>query len=104
MKKTLFTLALTFFTLIIISPVSASDKKTKKASGIAAEDVVRAKELNERLAEIQEMDKSSLSSSERRVLRTEVKAIKSELAEISGGVYLSLGAIIVILLLLILLL
>jgi hypothetical protein len=50
------------------------------------------------------MDKSNLTFTERRELRKEVKAIKEELAQVSGGVYLSIGAIIVILLLLILLL
>lgn len=104
MKNILFTLLLAIFTLAIINPVSASDKKRKKTTELSEESAQRAKELNTRLVEIQEMDKSNLSTAERRALRTEVKEIKTELAEISGGVYLSLGAIIVILLLLILLL
>lgn len=64
----------------------------------------RAKILNDRLIEIKEMDKSNLTAAERRELRSEVKEIKQELAQLSGGVYLSIGAIIVVLLLLILLL
>lgn len=64
----------------------------------------RAKLLNNRLVEIRDIDKSELTALERRELRSEVKEIKKELAELSGGVYLSVGAIVVILLLLILLL
>ena len=56
-----------------------------------------------RLDEIKAMDKSSMSSSEKRELRKEVKGIKKELKATGKGVYLSVGAIIVIVLLLILL-
>ena len=57
-----------------------------------------------RLNEIKEMDKSSLSSSDKKELRKEVKALRTNLKEKSSGVYLSVGAIIIIILLLILLL
>ncbi len=63
-----------------------------------------AEALNARLIEIKEMDKSNLSAAEKKELRQEVRAIKSELKDISGGVYLSIGAILVVVLLLILLL
>jgi hypothetical protein len=53
-----------------------------------------------RLNEINAMDKSAMSFSEKKQLRKEVRAIKS----LNGGVYLSAGAIIIIVLLLILLL
>lgn len=56
-----------------------------------------------RLNEINSMDKSNLSSAEKKQLRKETRAIKHSLKAISGGVYLSVGAIIVIVLLLILL-
>ncbi|MGL2964261.1 hypothetical protein ACSVH2_10625 [Flavobacterium sp. RSB2_4_14] len=57
-----------------------------------------------RLEEIKEMDKSSLSSSEKKELRKEVRVIKKSLKASGNGVYLSIGAIIIIILLLILLL
>lgn len=64
----------------------------------------RAVHLQNRLEEIKGIDKRTLSRSDRKELRREVKEIKKELAAISGGVYLSIGAIILIALLLILLL
>jgi len=82
----------------------ASNNEPVKKTEISSDDADRAKVLNDRLNEINDMDKSALTASERRELRKEVRSIKEELAQISGGVYLSIGAIIVILLLLILLL
>lgn len=60
--------------------------------------------MYDRLAEIKKIDKSEMSRAERKELRKEVRSIKSELKAKSGGVYLSVGAIIIIVLLLILLL
>ena len=64
----------------------------------------RAQQLIQRLEEIKDMNKSTLTGSEKKELRKEVKGIKKEMKAISGGVYLSVGAIIIIILLLILLL
>lgn len=64
----------------------------------------KALQLQHRLEEIKAIDKKELSREERKALRHEVKEIKKELAAISGGVYLSIGAILLIALLLILLL
>lgn len=60
--------------------------------------------LVNRLEEIKGMDRSALSSTERKELRKEVRGIKEEIAISNGGVYLSVGAVIIIVLLLILLL
>jgi hypothetical protein len=67
---------------------------------------VRSQELIKRLEEIKAMDVESMTRSEKRKLRKEVKAIEKEMREIndSGGLYISVGGIIIILLLLILLL
>jgi hypothetical protein len=59
--------------------------------------------LQNRLDEIKTIDKSKLSKEEKKALRGEVKQIKKEMKAISGGVYLSVGAIILIALLIILL-
>jgi hypothetical protein len=63
-----------------------------------------AKTLLLRLNEINTMDKSKLKSADKKNLRKEVKSINHKLREISGGVYLSVGAILLIALLLIILL
>ena len=46
---------------------------------------------------------SKLKSSDKKELRKEARSIKRELKDISGGVYISAGALIVILILLIIL-
>ncbi|NWJ49965.1 MAG: hypothetical protein HXX14_03780 [Bacteroidetes bacterium] len=63
-----------------------------------------AKTLLLRLEVIKNMDKSNLTSVEKKSLRKEVRSIKTQLRESNGGVYLSVGAVIIILLLLIILL
>jgi hypothetical protein len=50
------------------------------------------------------MNKSEMTRLEKKSLRNEVKDIKKEMKVMSGGVYLSVGAIIIVILLLILLL
>lgn len=65
---------------------------------------VRVQQLTQRLEEIRNMDKSELSRMERKNLRKEVREMKKEMKALSGGIYLSVGAIIIVILLLILLL
>ena len=60
--------------------------------------------LIHRLDEIQKMDKSKLTSVEKKTLGNEVKSIHKSLKTMDGGIYISVGAIIIILLLLIILL
>jgi hypothetical protein len=62
------------------------------------------KVLELRLAELNSMDKAKMTSTEKKNLRKEVKSINKSLREIGGGVYLSVGAIILICILLIVLL
>lgn len=68
-----------------------------------------------RVEKISAMDRSALSSSEKKELRKELRTIKSDLKErskkdtndrvaTSGGVFISVGALIVVILLLVLLL
>jgi len=64
----------------------------------------RIKVLEIRVLEIKEMDKSKLKPAEKKMLRKELRSIKTELKETEargGGMYLSVGAIIIIILLLI---
>lgn len=59
--------------------------------------------LLNRLEQIKAMDKSKLTREEKKALRKEVRATKKELKDVSGGVYISAGALILILILLIIL-
>lgn len=103
MRKSLLLLLVAIMSLTY-NPVQASVSEiATPAETAAVEAHVRA--LTSRLNEIKEMDKSELSRSEKKELRKEVKAIKADLKSSgNGGIYLSVGAIIIIVLLLILLL
>ncbi|MGY6558839.1 MAG: hypothetical protein ACXIT9_06110 [Nitritalea sp.] len=99
-------LACTFMVVIGLSawasPAAHTDERTARVS--ASDEVViksRAEEITERVEEIKDMDFSAMSSSERKEVRKELKALKKE-AKKQEGVYLSVGAIIIILLILIL--
>lgn len=66
-------------------------------------DAAKANALYNRLIEIKEMDKTNLTKEEKRDLRKEVRDIQKQLAH-SGVIYISAGALILILILLIILL
>ena len=108
---------MTVFVLLFIVPTQLNAKtKSAPVEVVSTKPVATldASTLVARLETIKAMDISTLSSSERKELRKELRMIKSELkgqsksnASInngSGGVYLSVGAIIIIILLLILIL
>lgn len=71
---------------------------------VAMEESAHADAMIARLEAIREMDKSNLTKSEKKELRQEVRTIKANLKAASGGVYLSVGAIILLAILLVLLL
>lgn len=60
--------------------------------------------LKSRIKEIKAMDKSTLSRTEKKELRQELRGMNSAVAANNNGIYLSIGAIVIIILLLILLL
>jgi len=82
----------------VIAPVLPQTNSTTVPENPAA------RQLLQRLEIIKGMDKSEMTRLEKKNLRKEVREIKKELKAISGGVYLSVGAIIIVILLLILLL
>ena len=77
------------------------DKKTKE---LTTEQRAELNRIISRVDEIKAMDKSKLSREEKKELRKELKEMKKKANSMSGGVYLSVGAIIIIILLLILIL
>ncbi len=102
MKKSLMLMLVAIMSLTF-NPVQASnvDPITPVESAAAA---AHAEALTNRLNEIKEMDKSDLTRADKKELRAEVKAIKADLKSSNNGIYLSVGAIIIILLVLILIL
>jgi len=102
MKNILRTLAFAVTMLISSLSVSAATGDLNKEKVPTALTQQRAQEIETRVNEINEMDKSQLSKQERKALRGELKALKKEAQ--GGGIYLSLGAVIIIVLLLIILL
>ncbi|MFM6953582.1 MAG: hypothetical protein ACKOWL_01190 [Sphingobacteriaceae bacterium] len=101
MKSRLLLFALA---LMLLSSTSYAKPHAKPAT-LSTEQERRVAQIDARVHEIRAMDLSSLSSQERKTLRKEVIQLKKEAGGIaSGGVYLSVAAIIIILLVLILIL
>ena len=101
----------TLYTMLVIASLTllpnqsiAAEKNPTTISNNPKEVSSEVKVLLLRLDEIKAMDKSNLTSSDKKVLRKEVRAIKSTLRSTGNGIYLSVGAIIIIILLLIILL
>lgn len=105
MKKLTFYLMMMVFTLgTFPTTILAAEKAPITVTNTTKEVPAEVKVMLNRLEQIKAMDKSSMKSSEKKALRKEVRAIKSNLAATGNGVYFSVGAIIIIILLLILLL
>ena len=90
--------------VVIILSIASPSIASSSPKPIIDNPQAEASRLQNRLEEIKAMDKSELSATEKKELRREVRSIKKELAATGGGVYLSVGAILLIVLLLILLL
>lgn len=96
-------IALVLLTFMPISLNAVAEFKAPFSASKTAEST-QANALIARLDNIKAIDKSNMSGFEKKQLRKETRSIKKSLKAISGGVYLSTGAIIIIILLLILLL
>jgi hypothetical protein len=108
MKKIVLCLMATCLSLTFV-PLQSIAATAEPSSLVATKPVEpaeseEAKVLLLRLDEIKTTDMTELKASEKKNLRKEVRSIKRELREVSGGVYLSVGAILLIALLLIILL
>jgi hypothetical protein len=97
--KKIVPLLLMAMCLSLVTPLVAA-KVTPVKTEVPKE--VRAQQIEARLIEIRDMDKTNLTKVEKKDLRKEVKSLKKEAR--SRGIYLSIGAVIIIVLLLILLL
>jgi hypothetical protein len=103
-KLNLFLMVMALSLCVFPSTMFANEKNPVKIEATAKEIPAEVQLKLDRLEEIKDMDKSALSRSEKKELRTEVKEIKADLRATGNGVYLSVGAIIIVILLLILLL
>jgi hypothetical protein len=106
MKK--FTVILTVIALLLtfipVPTIAETANDNPVAVSLTPAEKAKADAVLLRLNEIKKLDKSNLSSTERKSLRKEVRSLKKEMKSSSHGVYLSVGAIIIIILLLILIL
>lgn len=99
--------ALTAIMLLTLVPTSTKAEEIPLATPTSTSTPAETAAVNtmiNRLNEIQSMDIKSMNTAQKRELRKEVRAIKSDLKKAGDGVYLSVGAIIIVILLLILLL
>ena len=102
MKKIIYPLLLLVtLTFNLNFAVAAGDKPKTE---LTAEQRAELNRIISRVDEIKAMDKSKLTREEKKELRKELKEMKKKANSMSGGVYLSVGAIIIINLLLILIL
>ncbi|WP_137401594.1 hypothetical protein [Echinicola rosea] len=103
MKKIAYFLAV-MFCFVAFSPATtaAPVKKEKVKTELSPEEEARLAEINSRVDEIKAMDFSEMSKDEIKEVRDELRGMKKEAKKMGGGIYLSVGAIIIILLILIL--
>jgi len=104
MKKITVVIMTVLLLLSIVPSYASLEIKPAATSTESASPKAEADAMISRLKEIKAMDKSTLTSENKKELRNEVKTIKRNLRDRQGGIYLSLGAVIIIILLLIILL
>ena len=103
MKKLIYTLTSVILLGLSTNTSVAADKTSPKE--LTEQQQAQLQQVQRRVEEIKAMDKSDLTRQERKELKKELREMKSQAQAItSGGVYLSVGAIIIIILLLILIL
>jgi hypothetical protein len=104
MKRIRLYLMIIMVSIGALTTVNASEKNpTLAPSEIPSEIPPEIKVMLERLEEIKGMDKSELDRLEKKALRKEVRAIQSQIRTSGNGIYITTGALIVILLLIIIL-
>ena len=104
MKK-IFACIITAGLLFTDLPSNANTANVTSIAIVAKKsDAATAGLLLNRLNEIRSLSKTELTAPEKKTLRKEVRSIQHQLAGINGGVYISAGAVILIVILLIILL
>jgi len=104
MKKTAFCLMIMMLSFSLFpGTIMATEKEPIRTHANTNEVPSEVKVMIDRLNEIKEMDKSSLTRNDRKELRKEVRTIKKGIKSSGSGLYISTGAVIIILLLIIIL-
>lgn len=104
MKKLAYFLSIMIlFTAVSPAAMANVPEKNEEKPELTAEETARLDEIKVRVAVIKAMDFSSMSRDELRDVKKELRDLNKEAKQASGGIYLSVGAIIIILLVLILL-
>lgn len=101
MKK-LILLSATFLLAFTFMPSESKATTTITKTEQSNEPIPSKESLLNRKAEIKQMDKSGMSHSEKQALRKEVNKTNKALHDGYGGVYISVGALLLIILILIL--
>jgi hypothetical protein len=104
MKKITLSLMAVALSLTFVPQQSMAANPVEPTVVVTPAQQAKADAILLRLTEIKNLDKTNMTSSEKKTLRKEVKSLKKEMKANNGGVYLSVGAIIIIILLLILIL
>lgn len=92
-----------FALMLLFSGMSVNANAAEK-NMTKAQTEVRISEMKQRVDQIRAMDMSHLNATERTGLKHELKDMKKELRAMDGVIYISAGALILIIILLILLL
>lgn len=108
MKKKLYLLSAALMLLFSASHLKAAavitEPVAKEITLTEAQKEAKLQSIKTRVDEIKAMDKSQLSKEQKQELKSELKSMKAQARGLGGGIYLSVGAIIIIILLLILIL
>ncbi|TXE14652.1 hypothetical protein [Algoriphagus aquimarinus] len=103
MKKLFAILALVFSANMLFAAPANDENSKKEKTELTEAQKERLVEIEARVDEIKSMDFSTMSKDEKKDVRMELKDMKEEAKRAGSGVYISVGAIIIILLILILL-
>ena len=103
MKKIAYFLSVMFLCTALAPATMAKSPIDKNKTELTAEEKARMVEIENRVDEIKAMTFSDMSKDELRSVKKELKELNKEAKNANNGIYLSVGAIIVILLILILL-
>ncbi|MFC5284247.1 hypothetical protein [Pedobacter alpinus] len=101
MKKLIY---ITFSFIMLFSTAGFANATEKTDKTLTTEQQVKLTQFTNRVEEIRNLDKSNLTRTEKKALRSELQLMKKQANAISnGGIYLSVTALLVIIVILLIL-